>query len=172
MHVNKHVHSLIIIIIIISSSSSIIIIIIIIISFMQGIYTYIPETNCVPREYNVAAILLLVFTVLISLVPLLNLLYIYIGTSQNMCAVPNIAVFWSSLASYFPGILLAYFLNVFEIVPVTIHGAYIISSSVESIVLLNKYFPNYVCSAQYGCFLEFLAFIFSRYVAHVFSECL
>ena len=30
---------------------SIIIIIIIIISFMQGIYTYIPETNHVPREY-------------------------------------------------------------------------------------------------------------------------
>ena len=33
----------------------IIIIIIIIISFMQGIYTYIPETNYVPREYSVAA---------------------------------------------------------------------------------------------------------------------
>ena len=35
----------------------IIIIIIIIISFMQGIYTYIPETNHVPREYSVSAIL-------------------------------------------------------------------------------------------------------------------
>ena len=33
----------------------IIIIIIIIMSFMQGIYTYIPETNYVPREYSVAA---------------------------------------------------------------------------------------------------------------------
>ena len=43
----------------------IIIINIIIISFMQGIYTYIPETNCVPREYSVAAILLLLFMVLI-----------------------------------------------------------------------------------------------------------
>jgi hypothetical protein len=30
---------------------------IIIISFMQGIYTYIPETNHVSREYSVAAIL-------------------------------------------------------------------------------------------------------------------
>jgi len=29
---------------------------------MQGIYTYIPETNYVPREYSVAAILLLLFT--------------------------------------------------------------------------------------------------------------
>ena len=37
------------------------IIIIIIISFMQSIYTYIPETNCVPREYSVAAILLLLY---------------------------------------------------------------------------------------------------------------
>jgi hypothetical protein len=27
------------------------------ISFMQGSYTYIPETNHVPKEYNVAAIL-------------------------------------------------------------------------------------------------------------------
>jgi hypothetical protein len=30
---------------------------IIIISFVLGIYTYIPETNHVPREYNVAAVL-------------------------------------------------------------------------------------------------------------------
>ena len=57
-----------------------IIIIIIIISFTQGIYTYIPETNYVPREYSVAAILLLLFMVLISLVSVLNLLYFYIST--------------------------------------------------------------------------------------------
>jgi hypothetical protein len=46
----------------------IIIIIIIIgkdtISFMQGIYTYIPETNHVPKRYNVAAILLLLLLLL------------------------------------------------------------------------------------------------------------
>ena len=47
---------------------------------MQGIYTYIPETNYVPREYSVAAIVLLPFIVLISLVSVLNLLYFYIGT--------------------------------------------------------------------------------------------
>jgi len=41
-----------------------IIIIIIIISFMHGIYTYIPETNYVPREYSIAAILLFLFMVL------------------------------------------------------------------------------------------------------------
>jgi hypothetical protein len=36
----------------------IIIIIILDISFMQGIYTYIPETNHVPREHCVATILM------------------------------------------------------------------------------------------------------------------
>ena len=68
------------------------IIIIIIISFMQGIYTYIPDTNYVPREYSVAAILLLLFTVLISLVSVLNLLCFYISTFRSVCAVPNVAV--------------------------------------------------------------------------------
>ena len=36
-----------------------------------------------------------------------------------MCAVPNMAVFCSSLTSCFPGMLLTYFLYEFEIVPVT-----------------------------------------------------
>ena len=84
---------------------------------MQGIYTYIPETNYVPREYRVAAILFLLFIVLISLVSVLNLLYFYISTFRSMCAVPNMAVFCSSLTSRFPGKLLTYFLNDFEIVP-------------------------------------------------------
>ena len=85
---------------------------------MQGIYTHIPETNYVPREYSFAAILLFLFMVLISLVSVLNLLYFYISTFRNMCAVSNMAVFCSSLTSCFPGMLLTYFLNVFEIVPV------------------------------------------------------
>ena len=85
---------------------------------MHGIYTYIPETNYVPREYSVAAILLLLFMVLISLVSVLNLLYFHISTFRLMCAVPNMAVFCSSLTSCFPGMLLVYFLNEFEIVPV------------------------------------------------------
>ena len=96
----------------------IIIIIIIIISFTQGIYTYIPETNYVPREHSVAAILLLLFMVLISSVSVLNLLYFYISTIRSMCAVPNMAVFCSSWTSCFPGTLLTYFLNDFETVPV------------------------------------------------------
>jgi hypothetical protein len=95
-----------------------IIIIIIIISFMQGIYTHIPETNYVPREYSVAAILLFLFMVHTSLAPVLNLLHFYISTFRSMCAVPNIAVFCSSLTSWIPGTLLRYFLNNFEMVPV------------------------------------------------------
>ena len=87
---------------------------------MQGIYTYIPETNYVPREYSVAAILLLLFMLLISLVSVLNLLYFYISTFRSMFAVPNMAVFCSPLTSWFPGMLFTYFLNVFEIVPVII----------------------------------------------------
>ena len=98
----------------------IIIIIIIIISFMQGIYTYISETNYVPREYGVAAILVLLFMVFISSVSVLNLLYFYISTFRSMCVVPNMAVFRSSLTSCFPGMLLTYFLNGFEIVPVAL----------------------------------------------------
>ena len=42
---------------------------------MQGIYTYIPETKYVPREYSVAATLLLLFMLFISLVPVLNYYY-------------------------------------------------------------------------------------------------
>ena len=64
---------------------------------MKGIYTHIPETNYVPREYSVAAILLILFVVLISLVSVLNLLYFYVSTFRIMCAVPNKAVFCSSV---------------------------------------------------------------------------
>ena len=56
---------------------------------MQCIYTYIHETNYVPREYSVAANLLLLFMVLRSLVSVLNLLYFYISTFRSVCAVPN-----------------------------------------------------------------------------------
>ena len=47
---------------------------------MQGIYTYIPETNYIPREYSVAVILLSLFMVLISLVSVLSLLSFCIST--------------------------------------------------------------------------------------------
>ena len=85
---------------------------------MQGIHTHIPETNHVPRGYIVSAILSLLFMVPLSLVPALAVLFFYISTSQSMCAVPNMAVFCSSLTSLFPGMSLTYFLNDLEMVPV------------------------------------------------------
>jgi hypothetical protein len=54
----------------------------------------------------------------ILLVPALTPLYLYVSTYRSMCALPNMAVFCSSLTSWFPGTLLTYFLNDFEMVPV------------------------------------------------------
>jgi hypothetical protein len=89
MH-NNHCHQatahlqLIIIIIIIGKDT---------ISFMRGIYTYIPDTNNIPKQYNDAAILSPLFMVPISLAPAFALMYFYISTFRSMCAVPNMAVF-------------------------------------------------------------------------------
>jgi hypothetical protein len=58
------------------------------------------------------------FMVRISLVPALTPLYLYVSTFRSMCAVPSMAVFCSSVNSWFPGMLLTYFLNDFEMVPV------------------------------------------------------
>ena len=45
-------------------------------------------------------------------------LYFYISTSRSLCAVPNMAVFCSSLISRFPGMLPRYCLGDLEMVPV------------------------------------------------------
>ena len=45
-------------------------------------------------------------------------LYFYISTFRSMCAVPNVAVLFSSLISCFRGMLLRYCLSDFETVPV------------------------------------------------------
>ena len=133
------------IIIIIIIIDIIIIIIITFISIMQGIYTYMPETNYVPREYSVAAILLLLFMVLIPLVSVLNLLYFYISTFRSVCAVPNMAVFCGSFTSCFPGMLLTYFLNDFEIVPAapTITGITFVFTSSSSYYYYYYYSMDY-----------------------------
>jgi hypothetical protein len=99
---------------------------------MQGIYAHIPETNHVPRKHRVAAVLVLLFMVHISLVPALTSLYLYVCTFRSMFAVPNMAVFCSSLTSSFPGMLLTYFLNDFEMVP----AASIITSLLLLLLLL------------------------------------
>jgi hypothetical protein len=113
---------------------------------MQGIYTYIPETNYVPREYSVPVILLLLLMVLISLVSVLNLSYFYISTFRNTCLAPSMAIFCSSLTSCFPGVLLTYFLNDFEIVPVAL------------LLLVSPLFLHSTC-AVFLLFRIFSAFI-------------
>jgi len=85
---------------------------------MQGIHTHIPETNHVPREYIVAAILSVLFMVPLCLVFALAVLFFYVSNFRSMCAVPSMAVFCSSLTSWFPGMSLTYFLNYFETIPV------------------------------------------------------
>ena len=57
---SPEITTLIIIIIIIIINIIIIMMIIIIISFMQGIYTYISETNYVPREYIIIIIIIII----------------------------------------------------------------------------------------------------------------
>jgi hypothetical protein len=73
---------------------------------MQGIYTHIPQTNHVPRDYIVAAIPSLLFMVPLSLVPALALLFFYVSTFRSKCAVPQMGVFFSSLTSWLPGMSL------------------------------------------------------------------
>ena len=58
---------------------------------MQGIYTYIPETKYVAREYS-AAILLFLFMVLLSIVPVLTLLYFNISTFCEVCVCVCVCV--------------------------------------------------------------------------------
>jgi hypothetical protein len=74
----------------ISLAPVIIIIIIIIgkdtISFVRGIYTYIPETNHVPKEYSVAAILSLLFMVSISLAPIIIIIIVIVVSENGMGA--------------------------------------------------------------------------------------
>jgi hypothetical protein len=65
------------------------------ISFMQGIYTYIPETNYVPKQHNVAAILSLLFMEPISLAPVLALMYSISALSEVcvQCPIWQFSVF-------------------------------------------------------------------------------
>ena len=67
-----------------------------IITYMQGIYKYIVETNHVCRVHSVAAVLYLQFMLHVKLVHILNVLYLNIGTFRSMCAVSNMAVCCSS----------------------------------------------------------------------------
>jgi hypothetical protein len=56
----------------------------------------------------------------ISVAAALTLMYFYISTFRSLRAVPNMAVFCSSLTSWFPGMVLTYILYGFEMDPVII----------------------------------------------------
>jgi hypothetical protein len=70
----------------------IIIIIILVITFMQGIYNYIPETNHVSTVYSVAAVLYWQFVLHVMLFRPWNVLHFYTSIFRSLCAVPNMAV--------------------------------------------------------------------------------
>jgi hypothetical protein len=75
----------------------------------------------------------------IMLFPSLNVLYLYIITFRSMCAVPIVNLFYSSLMPYFPGMLLSYFQNDFEVVPFVpvITGVTFFTFHMRSISVVN-----------------------------------
>ena len=105
---------------------------------MQGIYTYIPETDYVPRQYSVAAILLFLFTVHLTIFAASNVLYFYISTFRNTCAVSNMAVFCNFFISCFPNMFYRRFLNDLEMVAVVLLSSPSSSSSSSNIIARDK----------------------------------
>jgi hypothetical protein len=52
----------------------------------------------------------------VSLAAALVLMYFFISTFRSMCTVPNMAVFCSSLISWFPGMVLTYIIIIIIII--------------------------------------------------------
>jgi hypothetical protein len=88
------------------------------ITFMQSIYNYLPEINYASKVHNVTVILRLCFMVHVMIFFIINVVKFCIRTFRSICAVPSVVVFCSSSMSWFPGILLRYFLNNSVIFPV------------------------------------------------------
>ena len=61
-----------------------------------------------------------------------------------MCAVPSMAVYCSSFTSWFPGMLLMYFLNDFEMVPV--------APIITGITLVLVFYYYYYYYYYYYCY--------------------
>ena len=109
---------IIIIIIIIVIIIIINIIIIITITFMQGIYDYIPETNHFARVCSVVAVLYLQFVLHIMLFCPWNMFFTFTLALSILCVQCPIGCFFISLISLFPGMLPRYCMSDFEMVPV------------------------------------------------------
>ena len=100
----------------------IIIIIIIFIPFIYCIHSYVPRQTTSIGD----TLLQLLFRFIVNTLYGAYLPRSYVGSNgllrqhfpENVCAVPNMAVFCSSRTSWLPGMLPTYFLNHFEMVPV------------------------------------------------------
>jgi hypothetical protein len=108
-----------------------------IITLIQDIYNYLPETNHDCRVYNVVGIVWLQYTVHVMLFPEINVLYFYISNFRNMFAVPNMAVFCSSLMSCFAGMFYYYYYYYYYYLWLCITSSYILR------LCINEY--RYFC---------------------------
>jgi len=93
------------------------IIIICVITIMRGINNYIPETNHVSSVYSVAAVLNLQFVLHVMLFRMLSMFCIFTLALSIVRVQCPINFFFCFLISCFFGMLLAYYLNDFEMVP-------------------------------------------------------
>jgi len=85
---------------------------------MPDIYNYIPQTNQVSRVYSVAPVTYLQFVLYVMFFHMLNVLNLYITIFRNTRAVPKVAVFVVP-CSCFPSIMLRYYPNDTQMVPVS-----------------------------------------------------
>ena len=93
---------------------------------MQGIYNYIPETNHVSRVCVFAVVLYLQFVLHVILLLPLNIFCTCTLSLSVIYVQCPIWLFFMSLISCFPGVLLRYCMSDFELVPVapTFTGLY------------------------------------------------
>jgi hypothetical protein len=91
-----------------------IIIIIIIRSYARHLQLY--NWNHVSRAYNLGVSLWLQCLAHGMFFTMINILYLCVSTFRSMCAVPNMAVFCTSLIPFFTSIVFRCFLNDFEVI--------------------------------------------------------
>jgi hypothetical protein len=109
--------------------------------YQQSIYSYICDTSHVSRVH-VAGIYVVPF-------PMINVLCFYITISRIMCAVPISVVFYCTMLSYLPSMLLiyVYILTGFVMVPVApivsvvffVYFTCTVFLSPEFAVIINSY---------------------------------
>jgi len=99
----------------------------------------ITQTNHALRVYNIAAAMLLQCVVRTgNAISRTKSMYFYISTLRSIWAVLNMAVCCIALMACFPGLLLSYFLNNFEMVSVAhiFNGNNLVLHSTVAVFLL------------------------------------